>query len=254
MNTWSFLGELTNESIQELKKEFLKYESGNEIILQMEVKPDIISIDKTDLPSDWLNLNDDCKKFIKSRRIYDAPNLPKDLTFYFSRKEKRLVIPWKENNEIKYYQTRALYKNQTPKYKFPFNSQKYVFGLDSIDPDFKYIFYTEGALDSIWIKNGIAIGGLNLTSNQKEILESYFLNVPILLTDNPWQDKASTELILKISKINPSQQIFLWPKHIKEKDINEYVVKNNDTKLFFNEDFLILNIMTAMKAAIKLTF
>ena len=81
---------------------------------------------------------------------------------YYDKVKNRLVIPWTKE----YYQERALTKQQEKeegKYLFPPNVDKPIYGLDTIDTNFKYLFLLEGVFDAIWVKNGLAVGSLILS-------------------------------------------------------------------------------------------
>lgn len=200
------------------------------------------------LPPEWSDINDDCKALLNSRHIFDAPYLPKNYKFYFDNQYNRLVIPWKTNNEITYYQSRALYKKQEPKYIFPPNTEKPVFFPQSLDPELPYIFVFEGFLDAIYCKNSVVAGGLRLSHSQSEYLENMSTDYQIVLfTDNPYKDESSFKFVEKTALTTPKKLFFQWTKDIEAKDLNEYLCRTKQFDLCTSDEYLKSHIITASK-------
>lgn len=216
-------------------------------------QPGIDHIDKDHLeilPS-WTELTDDCIEYLKRRCWYDAPGLDPDQELYYDSKSDRIVFPWRTNGQIDYYQLRALRVYQYPKYLFPRNLPKQIFGLDRIDPSLKFICFTEGLLDAIWIKNCVAVGGIFPTEQQLQKLEADQL---IWFSDNFWIDSASKTEILKKSKIYPRLKIFNWPKTCPYKDINDLICADKNFKRFWDPEYIFKNSITLSQAKILLSF
>ena len=199
------------------------------------------------IEQDWVNLPKTLQKYVDSRKIYQAPYLPKGWQLYYNKKSKRLVIPWGDN----YYQERAVFDNQLDdKYKFPFNVEKPVFGLDLVDSNIPYIFLIEGLFDSIWVKNGVAIGSLKITKHQIELIKSKYPNHTLIyMPDNQFSDLSSHMVCQKKLKTEPNQLIFIWPKELKQyKDVNESIIAHDEFKqLWNNVDFLVKNSYKGLK-------
>lgn len=263
MSGLMFLSKILNISINDVKKELIKragsmhniinefqeeqhkikYNKGNEGLISEKILDGIFT---EELPT-----------FVKDiiiKRKLDKAIFPKWFKFYFDKEEERLVIPW--NND--YYQERAITYDQEKdaKYKFPFNVEKPLFGLENIDNNFKYIFLVEGVFDSVWVKNGIAVGSLTLSSHQKNSLEIYKNNgfEIILLMDNQLMDNSSKEKTLKILTNEPFTKIFIWPKQLERfKDINDTIIYSDKMiDIWKNELFLVGNIANGIKGRIKL--
>lgn len=224
----------------------------NDLIESKNSKIEKYILDKIDL-GEW---TDKLPKFVESyitnRKLLKAPFLPNEFKFYYNKKLKRLVIPW--NNE--YYQERTLLKSQwkEEKYKFPVNSEKPIFGLENIDYNFKYIFLVEGVFDSIWVKNGVAVGSLSLSNHQKELLKQYSDFTIIYLPDNQYSDPSSKNKSIKISENNPYQNIFIWPEKLKKfKDINETIIFNDKfIDIWKDEQFLLKYVSNGINAKLAL--
>jgi DNA primase len=179
--------------------------------------------------------------------------LSKDYKFYYDKKLKRLVIPW--SNE--YYQERTIFKSQSKedKYLFPSNSEKPIFGLENIDTRFKYIFLVEGVFDSIWVKNGVAVGSLTLSNHQKELLKPYENDYTIVyLMDNQHSDKSSLEKTIKLCEKNPYANIFIWPKALHMfKDINDTIIFHDKfINVWKDENYLKKYIFNGIRAKLEL--
>ena len=206
------------------------------------------------LDGDWTDeLPSFVEEIIEKRKLKKAPFLPKDFHFYFDKKEERLVIPWNEN----YYQERAITYEQEKeaKYKFPSDIEKPVFGISELDKNISYVFLVEGVFDSIWVKNGVAVGSLTISNHQRKILID---NAPdlelVYLMDNQWRDKTSLEKTIKILKEEPFVKVFIWPKELKQfKDINESIMHSDKMiKLWSNIDFLKSRVAYGVKGILML--
>jgi sulfur relay (sulfurtransferase) DsrC/TusE family protein len=203
------------------------------------------------IPDNWMPLPSYVENYLDKRMIYRAPYLPSNYQFYYNRDTKRLVICWVENSEIRYYQERALNSRQIPKYLFPKDANKHVFGLDRLDDTNKYMYLIEGFLDCIYVYNGVCIGSVNMTSGQKEILDAC-RHEKVFMFDNQWKDETSYNLCFKIARDNPGQKMFIWPRNIVEKDVNEYFVNHYPDNPFVNPEFLESRIMSGIRAMLEL--
>ena len=160
--------------------------------------------------------------YIKERRLDLSINKP--LNFYISLTDyyhqNRLIIPFlDQKNKITYYQSRSL-NNDLPKYLGKYNCEKSLFGINNIDPNFEYIFLFEGPIDAMFIKNGVAIGGLNMSNFQSQILSSFPFHQKIWILDNPKIDKSAHEAITNL--LLKKEKVFKWFNEYK--DLNEWAV------------------------------
>jgi hypothetical protein len=131
-----------------------------------------------------------------------------------------LVIPFfDESNKVVCYQTRALTQNQFPKYLTKFG-EKELFGLSNIDSELPYVFIFEGPIDSMFVKNGLAMASLSPTERQLQQLNNLIGYEQIWVFDNDKNNQQTSRKILKY--INEGKKIFIWPKEfMKFKDFNE---------------------------------
>lgn len=168
-----FLSALTKKSQYELKTELIKRAGNFQTIIN---KPDVKTpaetktiddlfndlsikkqnketfIEKQLLDNNWSILPQWVQDEVDKRKIYKSPYIKRNWELFFDNRTKRLVIPWTDE----YYQLRALTKkqeNESGKYLFPPEIEKPIFGLDMLNPDFKYIFLLEGVFDAIFVRN-----------------------------------------------------------------------------------------------------
>lgn len=212
---------------------------------------DIIKYDLDEnLPSDCIDLSnnlqleyykgnsviDKALKYISKRRLNTAVNRPK--TFYISLKDRthknRLVIPfYDDTGKVIFYQSRAIGANiddfmEDVKYLSKKNAQKSIFNIDKVDDDIEEIFLFEGPIDSCFVKNGVAVGGItpsrekSLTDIQEEQLDVYRLNHRFIwVLDSQWLDDASYEKTRIL--LENGESVFIWPEKVGKrfKDFNE---------------------------------
>jgi len=264
MSGLKFLSIISGKSITEVRSELIKKAGSFSSALDStpssffaEEKEKInvqrYILDKLDL-NEWTEkLPIIVKKYIEERKLNKASFLPPTFKFYYDKKLQRLVIPW--TNE--YYQERTLLSSQKdePKYIFPSNVEKPVFGEECIDQNFKYIFLVEGVFDSIWVKNGLAVGSLTLSNHQRDILKKYENDFTIVyLMDNQFADHSSMEKTKKLATKEPFTNIFVWPKILKSfKDINETIIFNDKfIDIWKDEEFLKKYICSGLKVKLNL--
>lgn len=230
------------------------------------------------LPTDCINLFDnnqiefykdnkivnDALSIVINRRLDRAVNRPD--TLYVTCKDKihknRIVIPFYDdnNNNIIFYQTRLIYKNDEklyPKYLSKVNGEKSLYNINKIDPQLEYIFIFEGPIDSFFVKNGTAVAGIQENSSntfstlQEQQLIPFKFFKKIWVLDSQWADTASRNKTSKL--IENEETVFIWPEDLgkKYKDINEYCVSNKLDSI--DPEFLINNSYSGIKAKLLMS-
>lgn len=225
------------------------------------------------LPDDSINLDDPnqvnyykdllpvsrARVFLEKRLLNKAINKPKN--FYISLTDavhkNRLVIPFFDfQGKIVHYQTRKLLDDSSPKYLSK-QGEKSVFGLDNIDYTLDNVYVFEGPLDACFVKNGIAVAGIQentnklFTKSQEETMSKLGMHRRIWVLDNQFLDSASfrkTEIL-----INLNEKVFIWPRGFKDKglkDFNEIAVYLKTTAI--PENFILENVYDSVSAKIKL--
>ena len=217
-----------------------------------------------DLPEDSIDLSDPAQiefyknnkyvnlalDYCNSRRLWTAVNSCSK--FYLSLNDRihknRLVIPFfNECNKIVCYQTRSLTPNQFPKYLTKFG-EKEIFGTQNIDASIPYIFVFEGPIDSMFVKNGVAMASLSPTHKQLQQLNNYIGYELIYVFDNDKNNKQTSKKIEKY--IKEGKTIFIWPKELnKFKDFNEVCCELNLNEVSWK--FVVKNSTKGPEALIK---
>ena len=114
----------------------------------------------------------------------------------------------------------------------------------------------EGPIDSFFIKNSVAVAGIQersqqlFSGNQQKQIERLFLMQPTWVLDSQWQDSASrmkSEILL-----NQGACVFLWPRDLGKqfKDINDLCVKFKIDQL--GSEFIQKNTYCGLQGIVKL--
>lgn len=213
------------------------------------------------IPSSMRNdLTERGYNYLKNRHIFNSPNLPSYAKFYSAiykskvdnKKYEVVVIPWYLDGNVWTYQWRFIDTDiPFPKYGFPKNCGKKIYGIDSISPSFPYIICCEGVFDSLWVKNGIAVGGKSVTDYQRELLKKRFPKHKIVYGfDN---DEHGLKAMMKKSIIDDKNALVFYWKDIANgaKDLNEYAINESET-YFFNDSNLLKHIISPLILKLKL--
>ncbi len=193
------------------------------------------------------------KEYLTNRLIFESPNLPSYAKFYsatYKKKYEVVVIPWYIDGDEVYYQWRFIDKDVPfPKYGFPKGATKKIYGIDNISTSFPYIICVEGVFDSLWIKNGVAIGGKFLTDVQKEYLSKRFPRHRIVYAfDN---DSAGIDGMKRTAKDKESLIIYWKDVSDGAKDLNEFAIAGHKD-YFFDENHIIEHLSTPLQLQLKL--
>ena len=141
-------------------------------------------------------------------------------------KDSRLVMPvWSKKGLIG-ISCRSLESDAKKRYViYKFDEKKpMIFNLYDIngnlmiDPN-KPVFVTEGALDSLFLDNAIAVNGADLMRVMKMLKDLDLIFIP----DNEPRNKDIVRVFKKV--INSNNQVVIFPDRIDEKDINNMVLK-----------------------------
>ena len=154
----------------------------------------------------------------------------------------RVVIPFFDvNGTVFAFQGRA-FGNEEPKYitiKID-DSKRRIYGLDRLDVN-KQVKIVEGPIDSMFLDNAIAVAGSDLEMKQLK-------NKAVYIFDN---EPRNTEIIKKMEKlIDNNYQVFIWPKNIKDKDINDIIISGKSPVEI--EDIISSNTFSKLSAKQKL--
>ena len=198
---------------------------------------------KNVLKPEWKKpLTDIAERYLKQRYVLDAPFLKEPLYSYVSKKgAEYILIPWRINGVDAYFQLNDFQglSNTGMKYIFPKDKEKLIYGLDNIDLSFPYLICFEGVYDSLFVPNGLAIGGKYLTDLQSKILRKRFPSHKVVYAlDN---DKPGLLSMARALDKNSSTQIsfFKWfDSSTKPKDINDLVKATGNVNIFRDKEYV----------------
>ena len=202
---------------------------------------------------DRLDFEHPARKYLESRMI---PDLGK---FYYTDNFKRwvnsvtpkfdsldhddarIIIPLlDEEGEWMGFQGRSLDPKATLRYiTIMLNEDDpKIYGLDTIRTGTR-VFITEGPFDSTFIRNACAMCGSDVD------VSGCGISNPVYIYDNEPRNKQITDRISKT--ISDGNSVVIWPKGIKEKDINDMVLAGHDV-----QNIVDSNIYTGLQAQVKL--
>lgn len=243
---------LENRPFKEVKSEYLMERYGK----SFKVKKDEYKKPKFELKLDQFTnkLPEYAFRYLDERKIFDAPFLSEDAEFLFDESTNRLIIPWYLDDKVVYYQKRLIKDSSEPKYLFPFGVDKSVYNIDRVDPAFPYIFVLEGALDSIYVYNGVAIGGKSITKHQRDLIKSKFPKHKIVyFLDNHHNESSMVSHLLGLAEKEPTSYFLLFPKAMKNiKDVNQWIVAGG-INMFEHKKWLERNILSSLKLKFTLS-
>jgi len=222
-----------------------------------------------ELPGECCNLKDDmqikyfsncfivkiAKEYCEKRRLFSCINSPKAI--YVSLDDRfhrnRLIIPYYNSigRIVSYISRSLLDSDEKPKYLFKFNVEKPLFNVDKVDSNFDHIFLFEGPIDSMFVKNGVAVSGIHLTNTQEEQLNEFMFMKKIWVFDNFRTEEK--EVISKIrDKMKEGEYVFLYDNEFsKYKDLNQFCVEKKQD--FIDPALIIKSSYTGNVGLLKLS-
>ena len=226
------------------------------------------------LPTDSINLCDQSQldyysdsEIVKQvydtankRKLFSACNRPKTLwvSLVDYVHKNRLIIPFYDSRgDIVFYQSRTVFPTEKfPKYLSKTGGDKTLFNLNNVTTEIDHIFIFEGPIDACFVKNGIAVAGIQESSNtamtavQQEQFNSYAFWSPIWVLDSQWQDRAAK---LKTKElIEQGETVFIWPEEYGKqfKDFNDMAIGLGTNEIPYK--FILDNSHTGLKARLLL--
>lgn len=143
------------------------------------------------------------------------------------------------------------------KYIFPKDEninfqEKPIFNIGNVDVSHPYIYCTEGIYDSLFIKNGVALGGRNLTDYQYRMLKELYPRHHIVLAfDN---DAAGISSSIKHTDKYDVSFLNIYDlfnaAHVK--DMNDFIKATGRVDIFTNPDVLKKLILSSFLMKMKL--
>jgi hypothetical protein len=136
--------------------------------------------------------------------------------------EPRLVIPFRDSNGKMFGLSARGFNPKGLRYitiMFDETMPK-IFGLDTVDFNKRY-YVVEGAVDSLFLENSIAMAGADGNASGLKNLEN-----AVFVFDNEKRNKEIHKQIEKLIKTGYS--VCIWPSAIEEKDINDMFLSGID--------------------------
>ena len=207
-------------------------------------------------PLSCLNNFHVAKKYILDRgipenkldRLYYCPNFKewtntqKQTFSDTSNDEDRIIIPLNDTDgNLIGFQGRSLSPNAKMRYITVMLNEDApkLYGLDHINKN-ETIYIVEGPLDSFFLENSVAMCGSDVD------IRSFGWSDYIWVYDNEPRSRQITD---KISKsIDAGDAVVIWPRSIKEKDLNDMVTSGINVK-----NVIQSNVYQGLKAKLQLS-
>lgn len=110
------------------------------------------------------------------------------------------------------------------------STQPKLYGIDSLTNKGD-VYIVEGPFDSLFLENSVAMCGSDFNIDDVSFIES-----PIFVFDN---EPYNLQICNKMKNvIDNGHKIVIWPKHIKQKDINDMVIDNIEVNTLVKENTL----------------
>ena len=207
-------------------------------------------VKKLDLPK--ASENELAKKYLEGRRL--DPD-----RFYYAEKfkewtntqvetfsnlkydEPRIIIPLRKKDGSMFgFQGRSVLPSKVKYITIMLDGDHpKIYGLDRVNEN-EEVYVTEGPFDSEFISNSLAMCGADI------ILDCLHFPNRTFIYDNEPRNK---EIVNRYEKcISNGEKIVIWPRSIKEKDINDMVISRHNVM-----DVIKLNTYKGLEAKVKLT-
>lgn len=144
------------------------------------------------------------------------------------------------------------------KYIFPKDEninfqQKPVFNIGNVNVSFPYIICTEGVFDSLFVKNGVALGGRSLTEYQMKMISTFYPRHRIVLAfDN---DQPGIQAALRHMERYPDLlylDMYDLLNAANVKDLNDFVLATGRSDIFMNDKVIKQMVSSSFKMQMKL--
>ena len=266
---WCSFNEFLKTQDSELHKEYLKEkffsEPHTKIVSAIDLESTKNALDHFSLKPDSLNISKIQNleyehwvwPWVKNRQIpvehydklYFTSDFKKFVTEEFGQDkaqslisgEPRIVIPFfNQQKKIFAIQGRSLLSNNLKYITIKLADEPLIYGLDLVRENSR-VLIVEGPLDSLFLNNSVAVAGLDLMKVLNRFDDSIFI------FDNEKYNDTVIGNMMKV--INAKKSIFIWPKSIVEKDVNDYIKTGKDFDKLISE-----NTFSGLEARIKFEF
>lgn len=239
MSGMQLLQALSGEDYADLKREYVKTylrSGGAELPSSFSSsslgpgEPGLFDLKPVVRPEWKKPLSDDARAYLAGRRVLEAPFLRDPLWSTWARGDEYILIPWTLNGVDAYYQLNDFKRAHSLKYVFPKSMRKLVYGLDNVDISWPYVIVFEGVYDSLFVKNGVAVGTKSVTDYQMRLIRERYPNHTVCLSfDNDAPGVASMTKAVE----RGDAHFFRWfGSGTAQKDVNDYVLATGDVRAF----------------------
>ena len=159
------------------------------------------------------------------------------------RDEPRLVLPFiDKNGRVFGFTGRSFSKNGLRYITIMIDeTQPKIFGLNEVNFNKKY-YIVEGPIDSLFLKNAVAMAGADGTSSGLECLEN-----AIYVFDNEPRNK---DIIGRMEKLlDAGYRVCIWPEKLIDKDINDMIISKVNPQEIIDE-----NIYSGLSGKLQLSY
>ena len=160
--------------------------------------------------------------------------------------DPRLIFPfYTRQGKLIGVSGRALNNNKLRYLTLKFDeTESLIYGLRTVDYN-KRVYVTEGPIDSLFVPNAIAVAGSDFTK-LKSIVPA---EQAVVVFDN---EPRNPEIVKHLSQIiEDGFTVCIWPKTVKEKDINDMVLSGVSPKVI--EDTINKNKFSGLSAKMALS-
>jgi hypothetical protein len=167
------------------------------------------------LPTSALYYTEQFKEWTNSVKPDTFPDTNQD--------EGRIIIPFRtKEGDVFGFQGRSL-SSAGLRYITVLleEGQPKIFGLNTINYD-KTVYITEGPLDSLFLKNCVAMAGADVHT------DGVLGDDNVFIFDNEPRNEQITDRISKC--IDSGISVVIWPDNIKEKDINDMILAGHSVQ------------------------
>ena len=152
---------------------------------------------------------------------------------------------------MSHYQSRKINNDNTPKYLSKTNSEKTLFNVNNMmDPD--HIFIFEGPIDSFFVRDSVALAGIQdtnslaLTESQQKQLDGFVLSKKIWVLDNDDTGRSKSKKLLERDEC-----VFIWPRELRGyKDFNDICIHMRRDEI--TREFILKHSYCGMKGIVRL--
>jgi len=207
-------------------------------------------VKKLDLPK--ASENELAKKYLEGRRLdpdrfyyvekfKEWTNTQVETFSNLKYDEPRIIIPLRKKDGSMFgFQGRSVLPSKVKYITIMLDGDHpKIYGLDRVNEN-EEVYVTEGPFDSEFISNSLAMCGADI------ILDCLHFPNRTFIYDNEPRNK---EIVNRYEKcISNGEKIVIWPRSIKEKDINDMVISRHNVM-----DVIKLNTYKGLEAKVKLT-